>query len=330
MNNENENRISGNTINWYPGHMAKAKREIAAALPLVDIVLELIDSRLPSSSQNPDFLTLFANKPTLTLLTKTSLCDRTKLPEWKRRLEESGRRVIAIDCRQNRDLSPVTAEIREILHEKLERAAAKGIKNQAIRCLVVGITNVGKSTFINTYTNSKKAKVEDRPGVTRQNQWVTAPGGIELLDTPGLLWHKFDDQLVGVLEQRVDVVHVVADGASTRRLVLGALLLEGLVIGGLLLGHRALRLALAEIAGVAAGHVERGHGRQVHLVFRALLDAAFEQKVRKRAASPLNARRADDDQAFHSQFLSVAAVCACSICQAVGGRSNNARAFCAI
>ena len=89
MNNENENRISGNTINWYPGHMAKAKREIAAALPLVDIVLELIDSRLPSSSQNPDFLTLFANKPTLTLLTKTSLCDRTKLPEWKRRLEES-------------------------------------------------------------------------------------------------------------------------------------------------------------------------------------------------------------------------------------------------
>ena len=128
MNNENENRISGNTINWYPGHMAKAKREIAAALPLVDIVLELIDSRLPSSSQNPDFLTLFANKPTLTLLTKTSLCDRTKLPEWKRRLEESGRRVIAIDCRQNRDLSPVTAEIREILHEKLERAAAKGIK----------------------------------------------------------------------------------------------------------------------------------------------------------------------------------------------------------
>ena len=198
MNNENENRISGNTINWYPGHMAKAKREIAAALPLVDIVLELIDSRLPSSSQNPDFLTLFANKPTLTLLTKTSLCDRTKLPEWKRRLEESGRKVIAIDCRQNRDLSPVTAEIREILHEKLERAAAKGIKNQAIRCLVVGITNVGKSTFINTYTNSKKAKVEDRPGVTRQNQWVTASGGIELLDTPGLLWHKFDDQLVGV------------------------------------------------------------------------------------------------------------------------------------
>ena len=138
------------------------------------------------------------------------------------------------------------------------------------------------------------------------------------------------DQLVGILKKRVDVVHVVADGASTRRLVLGALLLEGLVIGDLLLGHRALRFALAEIAGVAAGHVERGHGRQVHLVFRALLDAAFEQKVRKRAASPLNARRADDDQAFHSQFLSVAAVCTCSICQGVGGRSNNVRAFCAI
>ena len=198
MNSENENRISGNTINWYPGHMAKAKREIAAALPLVDIVLELIDSRLPSSSQNPDFLTLFANKPTLTLLTKTSLCDKSKLPEWKRRLEESGRRVIAIDCRQNRELSPVTAEIKDILREKLERAAVKGVKNKTIRCLVVGITNVGKSTFINTYTNSKKAKVEDRPGVTRQNQWVSAAGGIDLLDTPGLLWHKFDDPLVGI------------------------------------------------------------------------------------------------------------------------------------
>jgi len=190
--------IQSHAINWYPGHMAKAKREIAAALPLVDIVLELLDSRLPLSSQNPDFMKLFASKPTLTLMTKTSLCDKSRLSEWKRKLEDGGRRVLAIDCKQNRNLSAVTAEIKSVLHEKLERAVAKGIKNTPIRCLVVGITNVGKSTFINTYTNTKKAKVEDRPGVTRQNQWVSAADGIELLDTPGLLWPKFDEPLVGI------------------------------------------------------------------------------------------------------------------------------------
>ncbi len=198
MSQNEEKVVNENVINWYPGHMAKAKRQIASALPLVDIVLELLDSRLPFSSQNPDFLKLFANKPTLTILTKTSLCDKSRLDEIKKSLEEQGRRVISIDCKQNRDLSSVTKECKKILADKIERAAAKGIKNMPIRCLVVGITNVGKSTFINTYTNSKKAKVEDRPGVTRQNQWVSALDGVELLDTPGLLWPKFDDRLVGI------------------------------------------------------------------------------------------------------------------------------------
>ncbi len=178
--------------------MAKAKREIQACLPLVDIVIELLDSRLPLSSQNPDFLKIFAHKPTLTLLTKSSLCDKSRLDEFKARLEGEGRKVLCIDCKQNRDLSPVTRQIKSILKEKLDRELAKGIKNPPIRCLIVGITNVGKSTFINTYTNSKKARVEDRPGVTRQNQWVSAPDGIELLDTPGLLWPKFDDESVGI------------------------------------------------------------------------------------------------------------------------------------
>ena len=176
----------------------------------------------------------------------------------------------------------------------------------------------------------QRARALARTGTRPEVRLEAIEHALELRRRPGEIHRRHDDQLVGILEQRVHVVHVVADGATARRLVLGALLLEDLVLGGLLLGHRALRLALAEIAGVAAGHVERGHGRQIHLVFRALLDAAFEQKVRKRTASPLDARRPDDDQAFHSQFLSVAAVCACSICQGVGGRSNNARAFCAI
>lgn len=178
--------------------MAKAKREIAAALPLVDLVIELLDSRLPVSSQNPDFLSLFKNRPTLTLLTKSSLCDQSELPEWIEYLKAGGRTVVAVDCRAGAGLSAVTAAIKRLLAGKIERETAKGKKIIPLRCLVVGITNVGKSTFINTYTNTKKAKVEDRPGVTRKNQWVSASGGVELLDTPGLLWHKFDDEAVGV------------------------------------------------------------------------------------------------------------------------------------
>ena len=146
----------------------------------------------------------------------------------------------------------------------------------------------------------QRAGALERTGARPEIRLETIKHALELRRRAGEIHRRHDDQLVAILEQRVHVVHVVADSATARRLVLGALLLEGLLLDGLLLGHRALRLALAEIAGVASGHVERGYRRQVHLVFRALLDAAFEHKVRKRAASPLDTRRADDDQAFHS------------------------------
>ncbi|MEG2003845.1 MAG: ribosome biogenesis GTPase YlqF, partial [Clostridia bacterium] len=178
--------------------MAKAKRKIKETLPLVDMVIELLDARLPISSQNPDFLTLFNSKATLTLLTKSSLADKNETTYWINKLRADGRNVIAIDCKTNSNMQKVTEEIMLILAEKIARSEQRGMKNRALRCLVVGITNVGKSTFINTYTKTKKAKVEDRPGVTRENQWVSAQNGVELLDTPGLLWHKFDDESIGI------------------------------------------------------------------------------------------------------------------------------------
>lgn len=184
-------------IVWYPGHMAKARRKIAEILPLIDVVIELIDARLPASSRNPDFKELFKNKPTLAVLNKASLADDAKTREYAEKISSSGTPCLIIDCKENPDMKKVTGEIKKLVADKLKRYEDKGV-SKPIRCLVSGITNVGKSTFINTYTKTKKAKAEDRPGVTRANTWITSPYGVELLDTPGLLWHKFDDKEVGI------------------------------------------------------------------------------------------------------------------------------------
>ncbi len=194
---DNNVNLHKNNINWYPGHMAKAKRKIAEVLPLIDVVVELIDSRLPVSSRNPDFEELFRNKPSVAVFTKSSLADVKRTSVFVDELKASGREAIILDCKENPDMKRVTAAIRSSVSEKLRRNEEKGV-NKPVRCLVAGITNVGKSTFINTYTKTKKAKAEDRPGVTRENSWITSPYGVELLDTPGLLWPKFEDESVGI------------------------------------------------------------------------------------------------------------------------------------
>lgn len=193
----NEKGFEKNSINWYPGHMAKARRAIADVLPLIDAVIELADSRLPVSSRNPDFESLFKNKPKILVFNKYSLCDASRTRFLARAEEGSGRPVLYIDCKSDPDMKAVTAALREVCAEKLERNALKGV-NKPLRALVAGITNVGKSTFINTFTGTKKAKTEDRPGVTRANAWISSPYGVELLDTPGLLWPKFQDNSVGI------------------------------------------------------------------------------------------------------------------------------------
>lgn len=183
-------------IVWYPGHMNRARRKIQESLPQVDMVIELLDARAPISSRNPSFAELFASKPSLTLLTKCSLADRRAVSRYVNLLKEKDRMVVPIDCKTGMGVKNVAPAIRELMAEKLERYAAKGMK-RPIRAMVVGITNVGKSTFINTFVGARKAKAEDRPGVTRHNQWIPVPSmGVELLDTPGVLWHKFEDQTV--------------------------------------------------------------------------------------------------------------------------------------
>ncbi|MBQ4317476.1 MAG: ribosome biogenesis GTPase YlqF [Clostridia bacterium] len=185
-------------IVWYPGHMAKAKRLIKEALPNIDMVIELLDARAPISSTNPDFKSLFGNKPTLTLLTKCSLADKNETKRFESALKSSGREVIAIDCKTGQGIKSIQNGIKSLMSEKLARDAARGIK-RPIRAMVAGITNVGKSTLINTISGTKKAVAQDRPGVTRHNSRISVPSlGLELTDTPGILWHKFDDELVGV------------------------------------------------------------------------------------------------------------------------------------
>lgn len=185
-------------IVWYPGHMAKAKRLIKEALPNIDMVIELLDARAPISSKNPDFNSLFGSKPVLTLLTKSSLADPNSTKYYENKLKSTGREVIAIDCKDGKGIKNINAGIRTLMSEKLARDAERGIK-RPIRAMVVGITNVGKSTLINTICGTKKVVAQDRPGVTRQNARISVPSlGLELTDTPGILWHKFDDELVGV------------------------------------------------------------------------------------------------------------------------------------
>ena len=193
----NEKGFERNSINWYPGHMAIAKRAIQDIRPLIDAVIELADSRLPVTSRNPDFDTLFKNKPRILVFNKFALCDPQRTRYVAKAEEDSGRPVLYIDCKQDPDMKAVTAALKEVCAEKIARSAQKGV-NKPIRALVAGITNVGKSTFINAFTGTKKAKTEDRPGVTRANAWISSPYGVELLDTPGLLWPRLGDKSVGV------------------------------------------------------------------------------------------------------------------------------------
>lgn len=186
------------TIQWFPGHMAKTRRMITESLSQVDIIIELLDARIPKSSKNPEIDKLTANKPRLVLLTKAALADPALTRRWVEHYsKKSGHKCLAIDTVSGDGIKQISPAIREILKEKLERYAAKGMIGRQIRAMIVGIPNVGKSSLVNKLCGAKRAKVEDRPGVTVNRQWVTTNIGIELLDMPGVLWPKFDDNIIG-------------------------------------------------------------------------------------------------------------------------------------
>ncbi len=184
-------------IQWFPGHMTRTKRQIEASLPLIEAVVEIIDARVPASSRNPDLDTLVAGKPRIVLMNKADTADEEATHKWVSFFRRQGMTAIPVDCRSGKGLNRFLPAVREVLKENIERNIQKGMAGRALRLMVVGIPNVGKSSFINRMTGQNKAKVADKPGVTRGNQWFTIAKGVEMLDTPGVLWPKFEDQIVG-------------------------------------------------------------------------------------------------------------------------------------
>lgn len=185
-------------IQWYPGHMTKAKRMMQEDIKLIDLVIELVDARLPLSSRNPDIDTLAGNKSRLILLNKADLADERVNTLWSEYFKEKGFFVVKLDARSGSGMKAINSIIQEACKEKIERDRKRGILNRPVRAMVVGIPNVGKSTFINSYAKKACAKTGNKPGVTKGKQWIKLGKGLELLDTPGILWPKFEDQQIGL------------------------------------------------------------------------------------------------------------------------------------
>lgn len=185
------------SIQWFPGHMAKTRRKIKEILPLIDAVAEVVDARIPQSSRNPEILELIEGKPHIILLNKCDMADKAVTDKWIEHYKSQGITAIAVDCKSGKGLNTFKTNVKTVLAEKLELYAKKGMVGKPLRVMVVGIPNVGKSSFINKIAGGNRAKVENRPGVTRGNQWFTIDKQLELLDTPGVLWPKFEDETVG-------------------------------------------------------------------------------------------------------------------------------------
>lgn len=185
-------------IQWYPGHMTKAKRMMQEDIKLIDIVIELVDARIPLSSKNPDIDELAKNKYRLILLNKSDLADDAVTAKWEKYYSDKGFFVAKINARDGAGMKSINGIVQEACRKKIERDRKRGIINRPIRAMIVGIPNVGKSTFINSYARKACTKVGNKPGVTKGKQWIRLGKNIELLDTPGILWPKFDDELVGL------------------------------------------------------------------------------------------------------------------------------------
>ena len=206
-------------IQWFPGHMAKTRRKLKESLSLVDMVIEVIDARIPQSSRNPELDELASGKPRLLIMNKADMADDQATKRWIAHFQSQGYYVLPADCKTGKGLQKLDSIMNDALREQREKWIKKGMVGRPIHAMVVGIPNVGKSTFINRMAKGCKAKTEDRPGVTRGNQWFTLPSGAQLLDTPGVLWPKFEDQQVAlrlaftgaIRDQILDVEELACD-----------------------------------------------------------------------------------------------------------------------
>ena len=187
------NRQNSTNINWYPGHMAKTKREISEKLSLIDVVFEVIDARIPMSSKNKDIDTLIKDKPKVLIMTKIDLCDMEKTNKWKSYYENNGYQVIMVDLINNNNVNEIFNKINPVINDLNEKRKNKGLKPRKIRALVLGIPNVGKSTLINRLVGKKATNVGNKPGITKNLQWIRVNDKLELLDTPGILWPRLDN-----------------------------------------------------------------------------------------------------------------------------------------
>ncbi|WP_354017712.1 ribosome biogenesis GTPase YlqF [Enterococcus faecalis] len=185
------------TIQWFPGHMAKARREVSEKIKYVDIVFELVDARLPLSSRNPMMDQIVQQKPRLVLLNKGDLADNDQNKKWQHYFQKKGYQTLVINAQQNKGINKIVPAAKEALKEKLAREQAKGLKPRAIRAMCIGIPNVGKSTLMNRLVGKKIAQTGNKPGVTKGQQWLRSGSQLELLDTPGILWPKFEDEEIG-------------------------------------------------------------------------------------------------------------------------------------
>lgn len=266
------------TVQWFPGHMAKTRRLIKESLPLVDCVTELLDARIPLSSRNPELDGLTQNKPRIVLLNKCDMADEKITREWIEYFKKRGQTALAVDCRSGKGLSQYHPLVRRVLADKIKSNEEKGMPGKALRVMVVGIPNTGKSSFINRMAKRNRAKVADKPGVTRRNQWFAIGNGIELLDTPGVLWPKFDDPQVGdKLSFIGSVKDEVVDGETMAMRLLsvlskdyGNLLCERYNLSGeeLLLGE----YELLELIGKKRGMLIRGGEIDTERTAAMLLD----------------------------------------------------------
>lgn len=199
MNNlENQGGVNKSVINWYPGHMTKAVRQMKEDIKLIDLVIELLDARIPLSSRNPDIDDLGKNKARLVLLNKSDLADETDNNKWIQYFKDKGIIALKINSKNKQGIKEINNAVQIACKEKIERDKKRGIINRPVRAMVVGIPNVGKSTFINAYAGRAAAKTGNKPGVTKGKQWIKLNKNLELLDTPGILWPKFDNQTIGM------------------------------------------------------------------------------------------------------------------------------------